>query len=274
MKKTIIKPRNFTPIHWNELVEYRELFWSLAYRDFRVRYAQTTMGLLWALIQPIISILILHVVFGKFAQVETAGLPHVLYISSGMICWTYFSYVLTNTGNSIIASQAMLKKIYFPRIIVPISKGIVGLIDLGIMILILSGLMIFFGVTPDARSIYTPVFILINLISALGLGIWISALTVRYRDFQYVVPFLVQLGLYLTPVAFPSEYALEHLPNWASFVYFLNPAVGIIDGFRWALFGLDTLTWQSMMSLGSGLVIFITGFIFFQRIENKIADIV
>jgi len=274
MQKTLIKPRKFTPISVRELWDYRELFWSLAFRDFKVRYAQTTMGLSWAILQPLISLLILNVVFGRFANVDSEGLPHILYASSGLACWTYFSYVLTNSGNSIISSQAMLKKIYFPRIIVPVSKGVVGLIDLGVLIAILAALMLYHGIAPSANIVFLPFLILLNVLSALGVGIWISALTVRYRDFQYVVPFLVQLGMYLSPVAFPSHYALDNLPSWAVNLYYLNPAVGIIDGFRWAIFGLDTWSNYSIISVISAFFIFVFGLIYFQRVENKIADIV
>lgn len=274
MSKIIIKPRKLTHISTAELWSYRELFWALAHRDFKVRYAQTSIGVIWAFLQPVVSLVILNVVFGKFAKVDTDGLPHLLYAASGLVCWTYFSYVLTNSGNSIISSQQMIKKIYFPRIIVPASKGIVGLIDFGIMFLIVIGLMIYEGVWPSSNVVFLPFFILLNIISALGLGIWISAMTVRYRDFQYVVPFLVQIGLYVTPVAFPSYYATKYLPEWASGIYFLNPAAGIIDGFRWCLFDTQPLNEYSYLSIASAVIIFLSGLYFFQRVENKIADIV
>jgi lipopolysaccharide transport system permease protein len=255
-------------------VSYRELFWSLALRDYKVRYAQTSIGLLWAVIQPVTSILILNVVFGRFANVDSEGLPHLLYATSGMACWTYFSYVLTNSGNSIIVSQAMIKKIYFPRIIVPLSKAVVGFIDFIIVLIILLSLMIYYGISPSANIAFLPFFVLLNIIAALGVGIWISALTVRFRDFQYVVPFLVQIGLYASPVAFPSSYATEFLPSWAAKLFFLNPIVGVIDGFRWSLFGTESLTTNTLLSFVGGLLIFVSGVVYFQRVEGKIADIV
>ncbi|GAB5538469.1 MAG: ABC transporter permease [Salibacteraceae bacterium] len=274
MTRIIIKPRKFTPLSFRELGEYKELFWSLAFRDFKVRYAQTSIGIAWALLQPLISLLILNLVFGKFAKVDTNGLPHILYASSGMACWTYFSFVLTNTGNSIISSQQMLKKIYFPRIIVPVSKSIVGLIDFGIALGIIAGLMVYYQITPSSNIIFLPFFILINIMGALGIGIWISALTIRYRDFKYIVPFMVQIGLYITPVAFPSKYAMDMLPDGLLHLYFLNPAAGIIDGFRWCLFNNTPINGLVVLSLISALFFFITGVIYFQRVENKIADIV
>lgn len=274
MAKTVIKAKKFSAISFAELYAYRELFWSLALRDFKVRYAQTSVGLLWAFIQPVVSILILNVVFGKFAKVDSEGLPHLLFATSGMACWTYFSYVLTNSGNSIIASQEMIKKIFFPRIIVPISKAVVGLIDLSIVLLLLAAGMLYYGISPSVNSWALPAFILLNVIASLGVGIWISALTVRFRDFQYVVPFLVQIGLYATPVAFPSRYAMEMLPDWATTLYFLNPAAGVIDGFRWSVFGMDTFGPYTLLSVVSSLVIFVSGVVYFQRVESTMADIV
>lgn len=269
-----IRNRRFTRLNLAEIREYRELFWALAFRDFKVRYAQTAIGLLWAVMQPVITLLILTVVFDKFAKVDTGNVPHLLFASSGMACWTYFSYVMTNSGNSIIMAQQMVKKIYFPRLIIPVSKAIVGLIDFAIVLGIIAVLMIAYGYSPNANLVWLPAFVLINLISALGIGIWLSALSVRYRDFQYVTPFMVQLGLYVSPVAFPSEIALQQLPEWVATLYYLNPAVGVIDGFRWSLLGIDTMSTYSWISIASALVIFGSGLLFFQRIENKIADIV
>lgn len=274
MQTIHIRNRKFTKLNLAELREYRELFWALAFRDFRIRYAQTAIGLVWAVMQPMITLLILTLVFDKFAQVDTGSVPHILFASSGMACWTYFSYVMTNSGGSIIMAQQMVKKIYFPRLIIPVSKAIVGLIDFAIVLGIIAVLMFYYGYAPNGNLVWLPVFVLINVMSALGIGIWLSALSVRYRDFQYVTPFLVQLGLYISPVAFPAEFALKYLPEWAAAIYYLNPAAGVIDGFRWSLLGLDTLNTYSWMSLISAFVIFGSGLLFFQRIENKIADIV
>lgn len=274
MKKQHIKPTSFTSISLSELWAYRELFWSLSFRDFKVRYAQTSIGFLWAFLQPVTYLLVLNLVFGKFAQVETYGIPHILFSTSGLVCWTYFAYVMTNSGNSIIMSQAMIKKIYFPRIIVPISKAIVGLIDLGIVAIILIGLMFWYGIEINFKILVAPVFIVINMLGALGVGMWISAMTVRFRDFQYVVPFMVQIGMYLSPVAFPSEYATNYLPESIQKFYFLNPVVGVIDGVRWSIFNIGELNSNTYLSLVMSLLLFATGIIFFQKVENKIADLV
>lgn len=256
-----------------ELYRYRDLFFTLSWRDFRVRYAQTSIGLLWAIVQPVVTILLLSLVFTKFAGIETP-VPGLLFISAGMSVWSYFSYVMTNSGDSIISSQEMVKKIYFPRLIIPLSKAVVGLIDLGISILILIGLMIYYQVTPSANAWVAPVFILLGMIAALGVGIWLSALTVRFRDFKHIVPFMVQIGLYVTPIAYPAEEATKSLPDWAANIYFLNPMAGIVQGFRWSLFGGEPPGAAMWISIAMILFIFVTGVLYFTKVEKNMADYV
>lgn len=274
MYKTVIKAggRSIFP-DIKELIRYKDLFLTLSWRDFKVRYAQTAIGLLWAFLQPVVTIVILSMVFGKFVGVETP-VPHLLYTVGGMSIWTYFSYVLTNSGNSIIANQGMVKKIYFPRLIIPLSKAVVGLIDLGITFFILVVLMVYYQVIPSQNVWLAPVFVLVGMIAALGAGIWLSALTVRFRDFQHVVPFIVQIGLYVTPVAYPAEFAVQHLPKWASTIYFLNPMAGVIQGFRWALFGGTPPGGMFWISIVMVLLIFISGLFYFRRVEDEMADYV
>ncbi len=274
MSKTIIDATRSTIIpDFKELYRYRDLFYTLAWRDFKVRYAQTTVGLLWAFIQPLFTIIILSVVFGTFAKIETP-VPHLLYTVSGMSIWTYFSFVLTNSGNSIITSQAMVKKIYFPRLIIPLSKAFVGLIDLGITLLILITLMIYYQFVPSVHIWAFPVFIIVGMIAALGAGIWLSALTVRYRDFQHIVPFLVQLGMYVTPIAYPAEFAVKNLPNWAAQMYFLNPMAGVIQGFRWSLFGGEFPGGYFWISIVMVIVLFVSSLFYFRKVEDDMADYV
>jgi len=256
-----------------ELRRYRDLMFTLSWRDFRVRYAQTTIGLLWAILQPVITLLILSIVFGRFVGVKTE-VPHLLFTVAGMSIWTYFAYVMTNSGSSIINSQAMVTKIYFPRLIIPLSKAFVGLIDFGISLIILIVLMFWYREAPSANVWLAPVFLLVGIIAALGVGIWLSALTVRFRDFQHVVPFMVQIGLYITPVAYPPELATKQLPEWASTIYFLNPIAGIVQGFRWSLFGgsaPDNFMWISFAMV---FIIFITGLLYFSKVEKEMADFV
>lgn len=260
--------------NFRELFRYKDLFRTLAWRDFRVRYAQTTIGFLWAIIQPLVTLVILNLVFKRFANVDTGETPHILFTTAGLSIWTYFSFVMTNSGSSIIQSQGMIKKIYFPRLVVPLSKAVVGLIDLGITLLILTILMIYYGVVPSVNIWAAPLFIVMGMISALAVGIWLSALTVRYRDFQHIVPFMVQLGLYVTPVAYPVSEASERLPDYIMAMYYLNPVAGIVDGFRWSLFGGDAPSNMMFISFAMVAVLLFTGLLYFRKIEDSIADYV
>jgi len=256
-----------------ELLNYKDLFYTLAWRDFKVRYAQTTIGLLWAVLQPVVTLLILSLVFGRFVGVKT-DVPHVLFTVAGMSLWTYFSYVMTNSGNSIISSQGMVKKIYFPRLIIPLSKAIVGFIDFGISLLIMIVLMIYFGIAPSENIWYAPLFIIMGVVAALSVGVWLSALTIRYRDFQHVVPFMVQIGLYVTPIAYPAEFAVKQLPSWAAGLFYLNPMAGVVQGFRWSVFGGDSPGKMIYLSAAIIIVLLVSGMSYFSSVEDKMADYV
>lgn len=274
MNRKIIDARQSgTLLNFKELYQYRDLFLTLTWRDFRVRYAQTTVGLLWALVQPVLTVLILSLVFGRFIGVETA-VPHLLFTVAGSCLWTYFAYVMSNSGNSIVASQEMVKKIYFPRLIIPVSKAAVGFIDFGICILILIFLLFYYGIVPNSTAPMALVFILMGIVAALGVGIWLSALTVRYRDFQHVIPFLVQIGLYITPIAYPAEFATRQMPDWAAKIYYLNPMTGVIQGFRWSLFGGTPPGNYIYITAITILAIFISGLWYFKRVESEMADYV
>lgn len=273
--KTVIDANKKSVLpNFKELFRYKDLFVTLAWRDFKVRYAQTTIGVLWALIQPMVTLIILNLVFGRFASVDTGDIPHLLFTIAGLSIWTYFSFVMTNSGSSIIQSQGMIKKIYFPRLVVPLSKAVVGLIDLGITLLILTVLMIYYGVVPSVNVWAAPLFILMGMLSALAVGIWLSALTVRYRDFQHVVPFMVQVGLYLTPVAYPVTAAADKIPEWLLTIYYLNPMAGIVDGFRWSIFGGTAPDSMMFLSFLMVFVLLISGLLYFRKIEDDIADYV
>lgn len=258
---------------FKELFRYKDLFLTLTWRDFKVRYAQTTIGLVWAFLQPIVTLIILSLVFGRFVGVQTP-VPHVLFTMSGMAIWTYFAFVMSNAGSSIIANQGMVKKIYFPRLIIPLSKAAVGLIDLGISLLIMIALMIWYGIAPSSNVFLAPLFILMGMIAALAVGIWLSALTVRYRDFQHIVPFMVQIGLYITPIAYPAEFAMQQLPKWAATLYYLNPIAGVVQGFRWSVFGGEAPGSMMFVSFGMILLIFVSGLFYFKKVEDEMADYV
>jgi lipopolysaccharide transport system permease protein len=272
--KVIIEASNssFFP-NLMELVRYKDLFITLTWRDFRVRYAQTTIGFLWAIIQPLVSLVILSLVFGKFVGVKTE-IPHLLYTVSGLSIWGYFSFVMTNSGNSIINNQNMIKKIYFPRLIIPLSKAVVGLIDFAISFFIMILLMFYYQIVPSVNIWIAPFFVLMGIIASLSVGIWLSALTVRFRDFQFIVPFMVQLGMYITPIAYPAEFAIQKLPNWASTIYFLNPMSGVIEGFRWAVFGGLPPNHYTFISFGVIFILFISGIMYFKKVEEVMADYV
>ncbi|MBL4653187.1 MAG: ABC transporter permease [Flavobacteriales bacterium] len=259
--------------NFKELIRYKDLFYTLAWRDFKIRYAQTLVGLLWAFIQPIATLTILYVVFGRFAKVETGNVPHLVFTVCGTSVWAYFSYVMTNSGNSIISAQDMVKKIYFPRLIIPLSKAVVGLIDLSVNLIILIILLFWYGIVPSANIIYFPLFIFMGVLAALGVGIWLSALTIRFRDFQQIVPFMVQLGLYITPVAYPAKFALQNLPDSVASIYFLNPMAGIVQGVRWSLLGGDAPGNMATISFVMVVLLFVSSLFYFSSAEKKMADI-
>lgn len=269
MSQIVIDANKKFSLNLGELIEYRELLWMLAYRDIKVRYAQTALGVLWALIQPLTTLLIFTLVFGRVVKVDTSGVPYTLFALSGMALWGYFSTVMSQAGNSIITSQNMVKKIYFPRLIIPLSKCISAFVDFGITLLFLLGLMLYHQYIPSVNAIWIPFFILATIFSSLGIGIWLSALSIRYRDLQYVLPFAVQLGLYTSPVAYPSSLVPEQYITF----YYLNPMAGVIDGMRWAMFG-SPINSGIFISFTVAVFLFVSGFIYFRKIEGEIADIV
>ncbi len=257
-----------------ELLSYRDLFVILAYRDLRVRYAQTFLGLTWAVIQPLATLVIFTLVFGRFVRVDTGDIPYPVFALCGMVAWTYFSFVMNQSGNSIIVAQEMVKKIYFPRLVIPLSKAVVGLVDLGIAMLLLVLLVIFYDVPISSNIVVLPVFLGLMIVSALAVGIWLSALSIRFRDFQHVTPFLVQIGLYVTPIAYPGEVVIDSLSETGVFLFYLNPMAGIVEGFRWSVFGYGSLHDASLISFAMVLVLFVAGLYYFKRVERVMADIV
>ena len=257
-------------IDFKELISYRDLFYILSYRDLRVRYAQTFLGFVWALLQPLATLLIFVLVFGMVVKVDTGGIPYPLFAISGISMWTYFGFVLNQSGNSVIGAQEMIKKIYFPRLVIPLSKAVVGFVDFGVSLLMLVILMIVYKFTPSMNIIFAPLFILLNIIAALSVGIWLSALTIRYRDFQHIIPFLVQFGMYATPVAYPARL----VPEKYQLIYNLNPMAGVIQGFRWSVFGGSPPDVYFYISMGVILSLFVSGLFYFKKVENVMADIV
>ncbi|MCU0318674.1 MAG: ABC transporter permease [Flavobacteriales bacterium] len=273
--RTVVDARKWSPVpDVRELFAYRDLFLTLTYRDIRVRYAQTMLGLTWALLQPVATLVVLGLVFGRVMRVDTQGVPYALFAVVGIAVWTYFSFVLKESGGSIIGAQDVVRKIYFPRLIIPLNKATVGLVDLFVALVLMAFLFIHYRVVPTSHALYALLFLGGVMVSALGVGIWISALTIRFRDLQHVVPFLVQFGLFATPVAYPASVAVNTLPEYLQYFYFLNPMAGLIEGFRWSLLGVGEWNGLCTLSVLSGLFLFVTGLFYFRSVERTIADLV
>ncbi|MCB9446950.1 MAG: ABC transporter permease [Flavobacteriales bacterium] len=274
-KRVIIEASKGIPkLHLRELLQYKDLFLLLAYRDYRVRYAQTFLGLAWVVVQPLFTLLIFALVFGHAFHIDTGNVPYPLFAMCGMSAWTYFAFILNQSGNAIIGAQHIIQKIYFPRLIIPFSKVAVGMIDFLVTLVFIAVLLFIYAIKPSHHLVFLPVFVVLTVVSALGMGLWLSAITVRYRDFQHVVPFLVQLGLYISPVAYPAEVVTQSLPEWATAIYFLNPVAGIVEGFRWAILGTGALHVFTYISFGITAFIFVSGLYFFKKTERLMADLI
>ncbi len=268
----VIKPGGGFEQYWKDLWNYRELFYFLAWRDILVRYKQTAIGIAWSVVRPLLTMIVFTVVFGKLAKLPSGGAPYPILVYAAMLPWQFFANSLTESSNSLISNAGMLSKIYFPRLIVPTSTVIVSLVDFIISFCILVLLMIWYKFVPDWRMVTLPLFLMLALFAALGFGLWLSALNVKYRDFRYIVPFIVQFGLYISPVGFSSDVVPE---KWR-LLYSLNPMVGVIDGFRWAILGGETsIYWPGfMISISLTLLIFIFGLRYFRKTERSFADII
>lgn len=258
--------------YWRDLWRYRELFYFLAWRDILVRYKQTVIGLLWAFIRPVLTMIVLVIVFGKLAKLPSNGVPYPLLVLAALLPWQFVSTAFSEAGNSLIGNANMISKIYFPRLIIPTSSVIVCFVDFMISGLILIAVMIWYGYMPDLRILTLPLFTLFAFATAMGAGLWIAALNVKYRDFRYIIPFTVQFGLYISPVGFSSTI----VPDQWRLLYSLNPMVGVIDGFRWAILGGDTQLYWPGFALSLVLVAFmlITGLVYFRRTEKTFADVI
>ncbi len=259
--------------YWGDLWRYRELFYFLAWRDVKVRYKQTVIGIAWAVLRPFLTMVVFTVIFGKLARFPSEGdAPYAVMVFAAMLPWQLFANALSETSSSLVANSAMISKIYFPRLIVPTSAVIVGLADLLISFVLLGVIMVWYGFAPDWRIVLLPLFLVLALVTAMGFGIWLAALTVHYRDFRYIVPFMVQFGLYVSPVGFSSNVVPE---NWR-LLYSLNPMVGVIDGFRWTLLGEgSTLYWPGFfLSLALAVGVFIFGLRYFRATERTFADVI
>ncbi|MCX6948182.1 MAG: ABC transporter permease [Opitutae bacterium] len=257
--------------YWQDLWRFRELLGFLAWRDIKVRYKQTTLGVLWALIQPAVTLTVFTFIFGKLAGMPSGNAPYPLLVLCGLLPWQLFSAAFSNASGSLVANTHLISKVYFPRLIVPLSSVAVALIDFAVVLVLLAVMCLWWQFTPDWRIIVLPLFIVLTLLTAIGTGLWLTALTVKYRDFRFVAPFLLQVGLFLSPVGFSST----NLPNWR-FIYSLNPMVGAIDGFRWCLLrgepALEPL--NLAVSIGMAALLLASGIWYFRRTERTFADLI
>lgn len=271
-QELIIKPGMGALHYWRDIWRYRELFFFLAWRDILVRYKQTTIGIAWSVIRPLATMLVFTVVFGTLAKLPSNGVPYPVMVYAAMLPWQFFANSLTESSNSLIDNANLLTKVYFPRLIVPAGSVIVGLVDFFISLIILFGIMVWYRFIPDIRMLLLPLFLLLAFLASFGAGMWLSALNVKYRDFRYVVPFLVQFGLYISPVGFSSAIVPE---KWRM-LYFLNPMVGVIDGFRWAILGdAFPVYWPGLiLSTSLTVLMFVGGLLYFRNMERSFADVI
>jgi len=268
----VIAPASgWVPIRLRELWEYRELLYFLVWREVKIRYKQTALGVAWAVIQPLFTMVVFTLIFHKLAKMPSDGIAYPVFVYCALLPWQLFAFALGESSNSVVANQRLISKVYFPRLIMPMSAVCVGLVDFAVSFCVLLGLMAYYHVMPSSAFWTVPLWALLAVTTALGIGLWLSALNVKYRDIRYTLPFLTQILLFATPVAYP----ISTVPETWRWVYALNPMVGVVEGFRWALLG--TSGWAGMsvlMSVGVVAVLLVSGLFYFRRMERTFADIV
>ncbi|MDB6124162.1 MAG: ABC-type polysaccharide/polyol phosphate export system, permease component [Pedosphaera sp.] len=272
MHELVIEAGRTERHYWRDLWRFRELFYFLAWRDILVRYKQTAIGIAWTVIRPLLTMLVLNIVFSKVAKLPSDGVPSPILIFAGVLPWQFFANSLAESSNSLIGNSNLISKIYFPRLIVPASAVIVSLVEFFISALLLAGLFAWYQYLPTWKIITLPFFILMAFSAAMGAGLWLAALNVKYRDFRYIVPFIVQFGLFISPVGFSSS----RVPETWRLLYSSNPMVGVIDGFRWALLGNETTLYLPSFALSLTIITLIlgSGIWYFRRVEKGFADVI
>ena len=269
---TIIRPsRGWISLNLRDLWEYRELLYFLTWRDVKVRYKQTVLGAAWAIIQPFFTMVVFSVFFGKLAKMPSDNIPYPIFSYAALVPWTFFANGLSQSSTSLVASANLIKKVYFPRLVVPISSVISGAVDFVLAFVVLLGMMLYFGIVPTWNIVWLPLLLLLALVTSLGVGLWLTAMNVQFRDVRYAVPFLVQAWMFATPIAYPSSLLDE---PWRT-LYGINPMAGVVEGFRWALLGTETA--PGPIVLVSALVavgLLISGAFYFRRMEKTFADVV
>lgn len=267
-----IKPsKGWVSLQLGEVWDYRELLYFLIWRDIKVRYKQTSLGAAWAIIQPFCTMLVFSLFFGKLGKIPSDGLPYPVFAYAALVPWTFFAQGLTQSSDSLVGSGNLIKKVYFPRLVIPLGAVTAGVVDFALAFLVLIAMMFYYHVTPTANVIFLPFLVLLALITSLGVGLWLSALNVKYRDVKYVVPFVTQFWMLATPIAYPSSLLPE---PWRT-VSGLNPMAGVVEGFRWALLGRNTapgaMVW---VSAGVAVLVLVGGAYYFRRMEKTFADVV
>ena len=269
----IIKPGSATKQYWFDLWRYRELFFMLSWRDISVRYKQTIIGMLWAVLRPVLTMIVFTIVFGKIAKLPSDGqAPYAIMVYAAMLPWQFFATSIQESSNSLVSNAQLISKVYFPRMIIPTSSVITGLVDFLISFAILLVIMAYYRFLPTWNMLLLPIFLLVALLTAMGIGLYITSLNVKFRDFRYVIPFIVQLGLYISPVGFSSSVIPEHYRLW----YSMNPMVGVIDGFRWAILGSQSQPYWPGFWLSICVMLFFLwlGLSTFRRMERTFADMI
>jgi|YNPNPStandDraft_1061719.scaffolds.fasta_scaffold13768_2 ABC-type polysaccharide/polyol phosphate export systems, permease component len=268
---TIIEPRKgWWHLNWRDLWDYRELLFFLVWRDIKVRYKQTLLGASWALIQPTLQLVVFTIIFGRLAGVNTNGIPYPLFNLAGLLPWQFFANTVAQAANSLVGSASIVRKVYFPRLAIPTASVLAGTVDFGLSFLILLALMFWHQWAPTPAVFLLPLFLILGMITALGVGFWLSAINARYRDVRHATPFLIQLWLFATPVVYPSNLIEGH---W-QLVYALNPMVSVVEGFRWALLGTQPPSLLMFISVTTAVALFSSGLLYFQTVERKFADII
>jgi lipopolysaccharide transport system permease protein len=255
---------------FRELWEHRELLFFFAWRDIKVRYRQTVMGALWAIIQPFFTMVIFSLFFGRLANIPSDGVPYPVFSFTALVPWTFFANALNQASNSLVTNANMIKKIYFPRLALPIATVLAGVVDLVLAFIVLLGIMFYYGIVPTINIVWLPLFTLLALVTSIGVSLWLAAMNVQFRDVRYTIPFLTQAWLFATPIAYPSSLLPE---PWRT-LYGLNPMAGVVEGFRWALLGTDTAPGKIIIvSTLVALILFISGTFYFRRMEQSFADV-
>ena len=256
-------------VYIKKVWQYRSMIWVLGIRDLKIKYAQTFLGLSWSLIQPLTALIIYTVFFDLLMHMRRTTVPYSLFVFSGIICWNLFSYIVNTASTSLLSNQGLISKIYFPKIILPLSKVLVSLVEFGISIIILIILLIFFKAVPGLQIVFLPVFLLLTVMIGLCIAVWLSALSISYRDLHHIVPYLVNFGIWVTPVFLP----VTIIPAKYAFVIYFNPMAGAIEGFRWCLFGSSSFSLYFLYSFVTTIFLLITGLIYFRKMEDKLIDI-